>query len=161
MKKEAEELVEEVVSEPQAATPDYQELYLRSVAEQENLRKRLEQDKRQFTQFALSGAVESLLPVVDNFYRATEHVPEDQKTSGWITGILHIQKQLTDILGDWGVTEIPVKPGDAFSDSLHEAIGTTETTEVPEDAVAQVNQRGYKLHDKVIRPARVTTNTKS
>jgi molecular chaperone GrpE len=143
------------------AQPDYQDLYQRSVAEQENLKKRLEQEKRQFTQFALAGAVESLLPVVDNFYRATEHVPAENQNSAWLTGIMHIQKQLSDVLAEWGVEEIGVKPGDAFNPEEHEAIGTTEVSEVPEDAVAVVNQRGYKLNGKVLRPAKVTTNTKS
>jgi molecular chaperone GrpE len=148
-------------TEEQTAQPDYQDLYQRSLAEQENLKKRLEQEKRQFAQFALSGAVESLLPVVDNFYRATEHVPAENQNSAWLTGIMHIQKQLSDVLAEWGVVEINVKPGDAFNAEEHEAIGTVDTQEVPEDAVAAVNQRGYTLNGKVLRPAKVTTNTKS
>ncbi len=160
MKKEAKTEETEGAPDVSEVTQNYQELYLRSVAEQENLRKRLEQEKRQFAQFALAGAVESLLPVVDNFYRATAHVPADQQNSSWLTGILHIQKQLTDILAEWGVEEIPVKAGDPFNAEVHEAIGTMESEELPEDTVAVVNQRGYKLQGKVIRPVIVTTNTK-
>lgn len=160
MKKEPKTQEPEGTQEGAEVSQNYQELYLRSVAEQENLRKRLEQEKRQFAQFALTGAVENLLPVVDNFYRATAHVPADQQNSSWLTGILHIQKQLTDILAEWGVEEIPTKPGDAFNAELHEAIGTVEAADLPEDTVAVVNQRGYKLQGKVIRPVIVTTNTK-
>lgn len=157
MKKESDIAEEESRDTNQV---DYHDLYQRSLAEQENLKKRLEQEKRQFAQFALSGAVESLLPVVDNFYRATEHVPAESQDSAWLTGIMHIQKQLTDVMAEWGVEEMNVKPGDAFNAEQHEAIGILEVQDVPEDSISQVTQKGYMLHGKVLRPAKVMTNTK-
>lgn len=159
MTKPVEPTEEQVVET--APEANYQDLYARALAEGENLRKRFEQEKAQFSKFALSGAVESLLPVVDNFYRATEHVPEEQKNSAWLTGIMHIQKQLLDTLSDWGVAEIPVKIGDQFDPSLHEAIGTVETDDVADDAIVSIQQRGYTLKDRIIRPAQVTTNLKN
>ena len=136
----------------------YLELYQRALAEQENLRKRMETEKRQFTKFALAGAAESLLPVVDNFYRATEHIPEDQAKSPWITGIMHIQKQLLDTLTEWGVQEIQVAPGAAFNPHQHEAIASETNPDLPDDSVIRVQQRGYMLHERVLRPAQVITN---
>lgn len=140
---------EEVQSEEQ---PDYEALYLRALADQENARKRASVEKEQFAKFAQTGAVLDLLPVVDNFYRATEHIPEDQKGSPWLTGIMYIQKQLIDVLTQMGVEEIAAKPGDAFNSELHEAIGTAINEEVPEDHIITIQNKGYTLHGKVIRP---------
>jgi molecular chaperone GrpE len=141
--------------------PDYKELYQRSLAEQENQRKRLEQEKQQFAKFALLGAIENLLPIVDNFYRATEHVPAEQKDSPWLTGIMHIQKQLQNTLEAWGVEEIPTHLGDPLDPALHEAIGTVENSEIPEDHIVTVQNRGYRLNGRVIRPATVLTSKKN
>lgn len=133
--------------------PDYKGMYQRSLADLENNRKRYEQDKQQFAKYALTGATESILPVVDNFYRATDHIPAEQKDTPWTTGIMHIRKQLLDSLETWGVQEIPVKPGDPFDPSIHEAIGTLEETDIPEDHVATIQNRGYRLNGQVVRPA--------
>lgn len=153
-----QELEVEAVQEPVDVQPNYQELYVRLLAEQENLRKRLETDKQQFAKFAQMGAAESLIPIVDNFYRATDHIPDAQKQEGWIVGIMHIQKQLLDCLESWGVTEIPAKPGDAFDAALHEAIGTAVDESVAEDHIISIQNRGYKLHGRVLRPVQVTTS---
>jgi len=147
-----------ITEEPVVAEPDYKVLYQRLLADQENNRRRFEQDKQQYAKYALVGAAESLLPVVDNFYRATEHVPADQKDSAWLTGIMHIQKQLGAALEEWGVEEIPAKPGDAFDPQLHEAIGTVENAEIPEDHIATIQNRGYRLNGRVIRPVIVLTS---
>jgi len=151
---------EEVVlqAEPAVAEPDYKVLYQRSLADQENVRRRFEQDKVQYTKYALTGAVESLLPVVDNFYRATEHVPVEQKDSAWLMGIMHIQKQLQAALEEWGVEEIPAQPGDAFNPAIHEAIGTVENADIPEDHIATIQNKGYRLAGRVIRPVVVLTS---
>lgn len=140
------------------AQPDYQDLYLRVAAEQDNSRKRFEQEKQNLAKFAKADAALSLLPVLDNFYRATEHVPEDQKGSAWLTGILHIQKQLQDVLGEWQVEEIQVATGDKFDPSLHESMAAEPNDQIPEDHIVSVLNRGYRLHGRVLRPALVVTS---
>lgn len=140
------------------AEPDYKELYQRSLADVENMRKRMQQEKEQISRFALAQSVSSLLPIVDNFYRAIEHVPEDQKESPWLTGILYIQKQLTDVLSEWGVEEIPAKPGDVFNPDLHEALDTEVAEGLEDDRIVRVQNRGYQLHGRVVRPATVITS---
>jgi molecular chaperone GrpE len=102
-----------------------------------------------------------LLPVVDNFYRATEHVPEDQKDSTWLTGILYIQKQLISTLESWGVEEIPTKIGDPLDPTIHEAIGIVDNSDIPEDHIASIQNKGYRLNDRVIRPVVVMTSKPS
>ena len=157
-KKIEPEEVEQASPEIQVSEIDYRELYQRLLADQENLRKRFDQDKQQFLKFAHESAVESLLPIVDNFYRATEHVPEENKDSSWLTGILYIQKQLVTVMEGWGVEEIAVKSGDLLDPAVHEAIGTTENTDIPEDHIVTVQNKGYTLNGKVVRPATVITS---
>jgi len=139
---------------------NYEELYQRALADAENIRRRVDEEKRQFAKYAQGALIEDLLPVVDNFYRATDHVPEGQKQSAWLAGILHIQKQLLDVLEGAGVKEIMVKPGDTFDSQSHEAIGTAASAKVPEDHIVEVKSRGYLLHDRLLRPAQVIVATK-
>jgi molecular chaperone GrpE len=136
--------------------PDYREQYQRALADWENARKRWEQEKQQIRQYGQAAFCEALLPVVDNFYRATEHVPQEHQDAGWVTGIQYIQKQLLDVLEREGVVEIPVKPGDPFDPHRHEAVATAEAAEQPENTIVAVNGRGYFLHGRVLRPVRVT-----
>jgi len=132
---------------------------IRAQAEAENQRKRHEQERAQLSKFALAGFIEDLLPVIDNFYRATEHVPAEQKDSPWVTGIQYIQKNLLDVLEARGVMEIPAKKGDHFNPDMHEAIGTRDEGE--EDTILEVTNRGYKLHDRILRPTQVIVSKKS
>lgn len=138
---------------------DYQALYQRALADQENARKRFDTEKQMSQKFALMGFILDLLPVIDNFYRATEHVPEDQKDSPWLTGIQYIQKQLLDLLAQYNVTEIETKPGDPFDSQKHEAIGTVVNDQFQDDQIVEVKNRGYLLHERVLRPAQVIVNT--
>lgn len=145
--------------EAAAAEPDYKELYQRALAEGENRHKRHEQERKSYIKYALQGFVEELLPVIDNFYRATEHVPEEQKDSPWVTGIQYIQKQLIDVLESNGVREIGTKPGDPFDPEIHEALSTEPSDTVPDHHVNEVKMHGYRLEDRVIRPARVVVSS--
>lgn len=150
---------EETTAEPQVEEVDYQDKYLRAAADLENIRKRMESDRVMIRQNATISAVEEFLPVVDNFSRATEHIPEEQLALPWVAGIMHIQRQLQDSLASLGVSEIPVKAGDPFDLSIHEAVSTVENSEMEPDSIVSILQVGYKLNSKVIRPARVTVST--
>jgi molecular chaperone GrpE len=152
----AEDLEE---SDTNQETVDYQALYQRALADQENARKRAATEKEQFAKFAQMTAALDLLPIVDNFSRALDHVPEDQKNNPWITGVLYIQKQLLDVLEGWGVNEQPVKPGDRFDPNHHDALANEESSEVPEDHIIRIQSKGYTMHDRVIRSAQVVVAT--
>lgn len=138
---------------------DYKALYQRALAEQENMRKRLTTEKDQFAKFAQLGTALDLLPVVDNFYRATDHVPADQKENAWITGILYIQKQLLDVLSSWGVEEMTVEPGQTFTPDEHEALSTTPSDSIAADHIVSIQNRGYRMNGRVIRPAQVVVSS--
>ncbi|MEI6477477.1 MAG: nucleotide exchange factor GrpE [bacterium] len=147
---------EVLISEPQE--PDYQDLWQRAVAEQQNAQKRFETEKQNQARYSKQGLIDSLLPVVDNFYRATEHVPTELEGSPWVAGILYIQKNLLDVLEGEGVAEISAKAGDQFDPHLHEAIGVVHEPAQPDDVITEIKNKGYKLHDRILRPVQVIVN---
>lgn len=141
-------------------TEDFKDKWQRALAELENNRKRHEQDKETFKKFVLEGFIADLIPVVDNFYRATEHIPQEQQNTPWVAGIQYIQKNLLDVLEQRGVGEMLVKPGDVFNPELHEAIAAEDNPDTPEDHIISIKNRGYRLYDRVIRPAQVVVRKK-
>jgi molecular chaperone GrpE len=150
----------EVDSAEESESIDYQALYRRALADQENARKRLADERSLISKMAIGDLVLDLLPVLDNFNRATEHVPAEHRESGWMTGILHIRRQLLDALSARGVHEITAQVGDAFDPQWHEAIGSVINHDLPDDHLAEVKSLGYKLHDRVIRPVQVIVSTR-
>lgn len=134
----------------------------RCLADFENYKKQQTQSQKDFAKFANLDLIMQILPVLDNFHASTDHVPEDQKENPWVTGIMHIQKQLESVLKDNGVEEIGVKEGDEFDPVLHEAMqkDTKETNMDTKEAnkISKVLSKGYKIENKVIRPARVIVN---
>lgn len=149
------EACEDCKKECEVKCGEYQEKWQRALADLENQRKRHEADKPLWNRMATASLIEELLPVVDNFYRALEHIPEDQKADPWVSGIMYIQKNLLDVFEQRGLKEMEVKAGDQFDPSKHEAIGTAWDENFAEDMIIEVSQRGYLLGEVVLRPARV------
>jgi len=127
-------------------------------AEFENARKRAAREQQEYRDFALSDAVKTLLPVVDSFDLALQSSTEKSELR---SGIELINKQLHDALGKLGLKQIPAK-GEPFDPRFHEAIEMVDTDEVEDQHVIDELQRGYKLKDRLLRPAmvRVARNNK-
>jgi len=121
-------------------------------AEFENSRKRAAREQQEFRDFATADAIKALLPVFDSFERALQ-MPATQGNE-LRAGIELIYKQLQDALSKLGVRQVPAK-GEKFDPHVHEAIEMVETTEFPDQQVMDELQRGYKLKDRLIRPAMV------
>jgi molecular chaperone GrpE len=121
-------------------------------AEFENARKRTAREQQEFRDFATSDAIKALLPVVDSFERALQ--ARTTQLDEFRGGIELISKQLQDALAKLGVRPVPAK-GEMFDPHVHEAIEMVETTEVPDHQVIEELQRGYKLKDRLLRPAMV------
>jgi molecular chaperone GrpE len=96
----------------------------RCMADFENYKKRQQENQKSLGEYVKEDFVLQIIPVIDNFHSATEHIPEEQKNVPWVVGIMYIQKQLEDVLKENGVTEIPVKVGDEFDPNLHEAVAS-------------------------------------
>lgn len=125
--------------------------YLRTLADYENFRKRNEREKADFFKHALGKVLNDILPVLDNFDRALEHAEEGDE---FHKGVLLIYKQLFDVLQKHGMK--PIEEVDVhFDPNIHEAVIREENASVPSHTVVAVLQKGYFLHDRLLRPALV------
>jgi molecular chaperone GrpE len=124
---------------------------LRTMADFENYRKRADREKTDFFKYALGTVMKDLLPVLDNFDRALEHAEEGDE---FHKGVLLIYKQLSDQLQKQGLRAI-VDSGVHFDPNIHEAVVREEDASVPSHTVVAVLQKGYFLHDRLLRPALV------
>jgi molecular chaperone GrpE len=123
----------------------------RAQAEFENARRRATKEQQDFRDYAAADAIKSLLPVIDSFERALQVRSE---TGDFRSGVELIYKQLQDALAKLGVRAIPAK-GEPFDPRVHEAIEMVETSDVPDHEVLDELQRGYKMKDRLLRPAMV------
>ena len=138
---------------------EYLEGWQRAQADYANLKRRAEEDISKTAKFASEDLIKKILPVLDNFERAFKHAPKDQKQSNWLKGIKQVEVQLENILKEEGLERINVL-GQEFDPQTSEAIGFDNKKEYQEDEVSEIIQAGYKLKDKVIRPAKVKINKK-
>src|SRR6202011_1708062 len=123
----------------------------RSQAEFENARRRAGREQQEFRDYATVDAIKSLLPVLDSFERALQVKAEP---GDFRSGVELIYKQLQDALSKLGVRRIPAK-GEQFDPHHHEAIELVETADAPDHEVLEELQHGYKLKERLLRPAMV------
>jgi molecular chaperone GrpE len=133
---------------------DYLDHLQRLQAEFDNYRKRVRRDQEHLRLSAAETVVESLLPVVDNLRRAVEATREHGGEQ-LAHGVALVQEQLVNTLAGHGLTEIAVEPGVAFDPEVHEAVMTQPSDDHDEGSVVQVMERGYLLHGRLLRPAKV------
>jgi molecular chaperone GrpE len=127
--------------------------YLRQIADKDNLRKRLERDKSEYYQYALSEFFGELLLVLDNFERSLKS--DDQKSLKiFQEGVEMIYKQLLDLLNKYGVKPIEIKDK-TFNPHLHQAFMTEESEDIEEPQISEEFQRGYTLNERLLRPSLV------
>jgi len=120
----------------------------RSRAEFANFRRRTEQERAQIREIANQALLAQFLPVLDDFQRALAAVPEDQRQTPLAQGLELIERKFWGVLERAGVTSIEAV-GQPFDPALHEAVAGSGTV------VTQEYQRGYRMHDKVLRPSMV------
>jgi molecular chaperone GrpE len=130
---------------------DYKNRYIRAVADFDNFRKRSERERADFARYATSGVLREMLPVLDNFDRALEHAEEGDD---FHKGVSMIYKQLFDVLQKHGLKVID-ETGVHFDPNIHEGVMREEDPSVPSHTVVAVLQKGYFLHDRLLRPAMV------
>lgn len=127
-------------------------------AEFENARKRAERERIEFREYVTGSVAEQFLPVLDNFALALNSAGSVEQLR---SGVELIMKQMEEILRKLQVTPVPAV-GEAFDPRLHEAIGTVERDDLPDQHVAEEIRRGYRLRERLLRPAmvRVASNPK-
>jgi len=127
-------------------------------AEFENARKRAEREKAEYRDYAAASIVEQFLPVLDNFELALKATGSTEQLR---SGVELIVKQMEEVLRQMNVTAIPAV-GEQFNPHHHEALGSVEREDLPDQHVAEEIRRGYKIREKLLRPAmvRVVSNPK-
>ncbi|MGA9061802.1 MAG: nucleotide exchange factor GrpE [Terracidiphilus sp.] len=130
----------------------------RMQAEFENARKRAERERADYRDFVTSSVVEQYLPVLDNFELALKSTASAHQLR---SGVSLIVKQMEEILEKMQVKAVPTV-GEAFDPRIHEALGTVERDDVPDQHVAEEVRRGYRMRERLLRPAlvRVAHNPK-
>jgi molecular chaperone GrpE len=128
----------------------------RALADLQNFRKRTDEERAAFVQFANLGLLLELLPILDNFNRAFAQVPEEVAKTDWFKGALQIEQQLVGIMKRQGVTEMPPQKGQKVDAKMHDVLSTSPAKdETEKDTVIEEFEKGYMLGEKVIRPAKV------
>lgn len=144
----------DVVAELEEQLAAANEARLRALAEFQNYRRRTDEERESLKGFLLSGVMESLLPIVDNFGRAVDSMNASTDIDKLREGISGIHRQLATVLEKNGVEQI-IADGAAFDPNLHNAVMRVEDSDVPTDTVVEVLQPGYTIGGRVLRPALV------
>jgi molecular chaperone GrpE len=124
----------------------------RSVAEFQNFRRRIEQDRLRLREIATQDVIRSIIPLIDDLHRAIASIPPDESVAGLADGLSAIERKFMGVLERNGVTSYG-DIGDQFDPALHEAVATDETGE--QTTIVEVYQIGYRQGDLVLRPAMV------
>lgn len=152
---EGQNFPEKLQADLAAANEQIKELTLtakRALADLQNYRKKVEEEKAGFAQFANLNLLMELIPILDNFNRAFSAVPAEIQNSNWFKGALQIEQQLAGVMRKQGVCELPSSVGKKVDPNLHEPVMTGPGEK---DIVIEEFEKGYKIGDRVIRPAKV------
>ncbi|SLM49136.1 Protein GrpE [Nitrospira japonica] len=132
--------------------------YLRQAAEFDNYKRLAQRDQREQIKFGNEQLLKELLPTVDNLERAIKAAKTDKSNESLIQGVDLTLKQVLTVLGRFGVQAIDTV-GKPFDPSAHQAVASVPSDTVPPEHVVEEFQRGYRLHDRILRAAMVTVST--
>ncbi|MBM7707918.1 molecular chaperone GrpE [Enterococcus lemanii] len=153
-----EELAEEVVSETeelQKKLDEMEDKFLRASAEMANIVQRNRNERELLQRYRSQDLGKNLLPVIDNLERALAAEVTEEESLSLKKGVEMVLESVQHALKEEGIEEIPAK-GEVFDPNVHQAVQTIPATEdYPTDTVVEVLQKGYKLHDRVLRASMV------
>lgn len=158
-KKENRTDCESKLQEKEKEAKDLYDRYLRLSAEMENFKKRAEKEKSETYKFANETLLKELIPVLDNLERALDHGQETENAQALILGVEMIHKSLWAVLEKYGVTRVEAL-GEKFDPNFHEAVMVQEVAAQDPGVVITQMQKGYLLHNRLIRPAMVVVSKK-
>jgi len=146
-------LYEGKIAELESALAEAKDRHLRLAADFDNYKKRARQEQLDTMQHASAELIHRMLPVLDDLQNVLEHRPKGVDES-WIKGLELSVRKLEEALGTHGLEPIDAV-GARFDPKLHEAVGHEDSSEHPEDTVVSELRRGYRVRDRVVRPALV------
>ena len=142
----------------QADLDRFRDLALRSQADFENYKKRCAREKEEAIKYANNSLLQRLVAIIDNFELGLAAAKEQGEQSPIYSGMVLVQKQLNDLLAENGLQPIEAE-GKPFDPNLHEAIAHEPSDEVPEGTVLRQVSRGYRIKDRLLRPAKVVVSS--
>lgn len=164
LKEEFKKQIEAVAESEREQYEAERERLLRTAAEAENTKRRVENDAKKQLKFANKTIIEGIIPVLDSLEAAIKSVSENVESeeplsdlSNFSEGVQLVHKQLIDVLRIHGLTPIDAANG-SFDPNQHEAVFATESDDVPEGNIIEEYRRGYLLHDQVVRAAQVVVS---
>ncbi len=146
------------LAEAQAEIEKWKDISLRTAAELDNFRKRTARDMQESRAYANAEVLRALLPILDNFETGIEAARAEDEKSMIYQGLSMVRRQLADFLRDENVQEIEAL-GQSFNPNLHEAVSQEASTKVAEGTILKVMRRGFKLKDRLLRPAMVVVSS--
>ena len=148
------------LEQAQKEASENRDRWMRAVAELENFRKRVAQEKSRWQKYRHEDLLRDLLPVVDNMDRAVQHCAETERCDPVVDGLRMIAGMFKDLLARYGVSEIQAL-GRPFDPQYHEGIGRLPSADEPPNTVIEQLETGYMYHDRLLRPAKVVISTDS
>src|SRR5512141_404467 len=146
--------LKQALEQERAKSAEYLDSWRRAAADFSNFRKRSEKESGEMAKFANSVLISRLLPVLDDFDRAFQTIPEELRGLTWVDGINLISRKLRAVLDAEGLKPIDAM-GKAFDPNFHEAVIHEETDKAEEGTVTGELQKGYMLGERVLRPTMV------
>jgi len=132
----------------------WKDLAYRSQAELDNFRKRVAKETQETRAYANSDILRSMIPILDSFEMGLDAARADSEQSMIFMGMQMVHRQFQEFLKDFGVQEIEAV-GKVFDPNVHDAVSQEASDEVPEGQVLRMTRRGYRLKDRLLRPASV------
>ena len=149
--------LQEKLEKAEADRDHWKNEYYRAYADTKNLRNNLEKEHREALKYRSEGFIEDLLPVLDSFFSVLANEPEDPTLKNYLIGFQYIYRNLVSVLENEGVTEITPEVGKTFDAKVMNAV---DTIEGEDNIITKVYNKGYKLHERIIRPANVQVSIK-
>ncbi|HEY2424236.1 MAG TPA: nucleotide exchange factor GrpE [Chthoniobacterales bacterium] len=145
------------VAELQTELSKYKDAALRATADLDNYRKRVSRERDESIKFANTAFLERLIPILDNFELGLQAARNATEAAPIVDGLAMVYKQLQDLLTNSGVETIDAT-GQTFDPNLHEALAQEENHKIPEGKVIRQVRKGYRLRDRLLRPANVVVS---
>jgi len=147
----------DLLEEARKEADENRDRWTRAVAELENYRKRMAQERSRFQKYQYEYLLRDLLPVLDNLQRALDHCSQAGTSDSFTEGVCMIAGMFRDIMERYGIKEIKAL-GEPFDPQFHEAIARMPSTDGRSNIVVEEMEKGYLYHDRLLRPARVVVS---
>lgn len=138
----------------------FRDQFLRTAAEMENFRKRAAREREESLKYASFGLLCDLLPAMDNLRRAVDAGASEEQSGNLLQGVQMVLKQFEEILTRHGAEPISAM-GEPFDPNVHEALQQVPSNDVPPLTVVRELERGFRFHDRVLRPSKVIVSSQA